>query len=127
MTTNGAALAAELRRRYGIGPRTRRYRKTGGYREDLHRTMVESLIYAAQYEGYYSEPAQSLFAAAVPVARSYQKHVEGYRISGVKVAVIQAMAPWRFAAFLGQMVDAGITNVGEGERFLNAWEPPTAA
>jgi hypothetical protein len=121
--STGAALAAELRRRFGVGPRTRRYRKTGGYREDLHRTMVEALIYAAQYDGYYSEPAQTLFADAVSVARSYQRHVEGYRISGVKITAINAMSPWQFAGFLGQMVDAGITNVGQGERFLNAWQP----
>jgi hypothetical protein len=120
--TAGTTLTTELRRRYGVGTRTRRQRRTDWGREDLHQTMVEALLNAAQYDGYFSEPAQTLFANAAPVARSYQKHVEGYRISGTKIAAIHAMSPWQFAAFLGQMVDAGIENVGQGERFLNSWQ-----
>jgi len=30
------------------------------------------------------------------------------------------MSPYRFAAFLGQQVDADVTNVGDAERFYAA-------
>jgi hypothetical protein len=116
--TAGTALAAELRRYFSIGPRTRRYRD----RRDLHAAMIEAIEIAAAYPGYYHQPLQDALHNASAVAYSYRKHVEGYRISGVKIAAIQAMSPWRFAAFIGQMVDAGVENVGQGERFLNSWQ-----
>lgn len=120
--TAGANLTAELRRYFSVGPRTRRYRKQWGTRRDLHQDMIEAIEFAAQYPGYYCEPTQTALRDASAVAYSYRKHVGGYRISGSKIAAINAMTPWQFAAFLGQMVDAGITNAGQGEQFLNAWE-----
>ena len=119
--TPGAALAAELRRYFSVGPRTRRYRTRDGWRQDLHDRMVEAIENAAHYRGYYHEPMQTALREASSVAHSYRKHVEGYRINAEKVAAIHAMTAWQFAAFLGQMVDAGIENVGQGEQFLNGW------
>lgn len=44
---------------------------------------------------------------------------EGYRIPGILAYRISQMTPWQFAGFLGEMVDAGVTNVGEGEVFFS--------
>lgn len=115
--TAGTALAAKLRYYFSIGPRTRRYRQG----RDMHQAMVEAIETAAYYPGYYADHIQRPLENATGVAFSYRKHVEGYRISGVKIADINALSPWQFAAFLGQMVDAGVENVGQGERFLNGW------
>jgi hypothetical protein len=116
-TTAGAALTAELRRYFTVGPRTRRSRKG----RDLHNAMVEAIEIAAEYPGYYHEPLQTALCGAYAVALSYRKHVGGYRISGEKIAKVNAMTAWQFAAFLGQMVDAGVENTGQGEEFLSRW------
>ena len=80
--TEGQALASALRRYFSVGPRTRRYRTRDGYRQDLHREMVEALMYAAQYPGYYSEATQAALRPGFGAALSYDKHVNGYRIDG---------------------------------------------
>lgn len=116
--TPGTALTDELRRYFSVGPRTRRYRKS----TDLHTEMIQAIATAAQYPGYYHESLQTALRSGIGAALSYEKHVSGYRISGAKIADINALSPWQFAAFLGQMVDAGIENVGQGERFLNSWQ-----
>jgi hypothetical protein len=53
-------------------------------------------------------------------ALSYSKHVGGYRIDGTLAAHIQGLSPWRFAALLGTMLDAGVSCTGDGERFFAA-------
>jgi hypothetical protein len=80
--------------------------------------MVEALYLAAQYPGYYCPGTQEAFHSGYGAALSYSKHVAGYRIDGTLAAHIQALSPWRFAALLGAMVDAGVTCTGEGERFF---------
>jgi len=74
------------------------------------------------YPGYFGESTTKLFGLGYTVACSYIKHIDGYRISGTKIAAIKAMTPYRFAAFLGEMVDAGITCTGEAETFFANWE-----
>jgi hypothetical protein len=115
--TAGTALTAELRRYFSVGPRTRRHRKC----RDMHEAMIEAIEIAATYPGHYHEPLQTMLHDAYAVALSYNKHIGGYRINGEKIAAINGMTAWQFAAFLGQMVDAGIENTGQGERYLNDW------
>jgi hypothetical protein len=120
--TPGTTLTAELRHYFHIGSSTRHYRKSRlGNRQDLHNEMVEAIESAAAYAGYFHQPMQDALTNAGPVACSYRKHVGGYRLNGNIIAAINSLSPWQFAAFLGQMVDAGISNVGEGEQFLNGW------
>lgn len=114
-TTAGQDLTATLRRYFSVGTRTRRYRKG----QDLHATMVEALMYAAQYPGYYAERTQDALHAGFGTALAYEKHVRGYRVSGTLAAQINAMSPWDFAALLGQMVDAGVETTGAGETFFS--------
>jgi hypothetical protein len=115
----GQELTATLRRYFSVGPRSRRYRKDRyGTMRDLHADMIEALYLAAQYPGYYVERTQSALATGFGAALSYTKHVSGYRIDGTLRRVITEMSPWRFAAMLGAMVDAGVTCTGDGERYF---------
>jgi hypothetical protein len=114
MTTPGAAVTEELRRYFSVGPRTRRYRE----HQDLHRAMIEALHLAATTPGYYVERTHTALAPGFASALAYQKHVAGYRVSGKLAQRLNALSPWQFAALLGRMVDAGVTNTGEGERFF---------
>jgi hypothetical protein len=118
-TTAGQELAATLRRYFTIGTRTRRYRKDPyGCRRDLHADMVEALTLAATQPGYYTPRTEKALAAGFGAALAYDKHVKGYRIPGILAQKINAMTPWQFAALLGEIVDARVTNTGEGERFF---------
>jgi hypothetical protein len=119
MTTNGnassgQALTAALRRYFSVGARSRRYRNG----QDLHTEMVEALMYAAQYPGYYCPATQDALHAGFGAALAYDKHIQGYRVSGTLIAAINAMSPWQFAGLLGEMVDAGVETTGDGERFF---------
>lgn len=119
-TTEGQALTAALRRYFSIGTRTRRYRKDGygDHDRDLHSAMVEAIIYAAQYDSFHATATQQALEGHGAIAHAYVKHVLGHRIDGELARRISEMTPWQFAAMLGDMVDAGVTNTGEGERFF---------
>jgi hypothetical protein len=119
-TTAGQALTAELRWYFRIGPRTRQYRDSKYTR--LADRMVEAIAEAATLPGCYSPRTAEPLSKGYAVAIGYSKHVKGYRINPTKIAAITAMSPWRFAGFLGEMVDAGITNTGEAERFYSEWQ-----
>lgn len=106
--------AAALRRYFSLSPRTRRYR--GG--EDLFGRMLEAIQIAATQPGYYTEDTERALHPAYGAVLAYQKHVNGYRIDGTVRASIQSLTPWQFAGFIDQMVAAGVTNTGEGERFF---------
>jgi hypothetical protein len=116
--TEGQALAAALRRYFSVGTRTRRYRTRDGYRMDLHVEMVEAIRNAAQYPGYFSEATTAALRPGFGAALSYGKHVGGYRIDCTLRRRISEMTAWQFSALLGQMVDAGVTCTGDGERFF---------
>lgn len=117
--TAGQELAATLRRYFHIGARTRHTRTDRyGCRQNLHHDMIEALHFAAQYPGYYSERIEAAFRPGFGAALAYDKHVSGYRIDGMLRLAITSMSPWNFAGLLGEMVDAGVTCTGEGERFF---------
>jgi hypothetical protein len=113
-STAGQNLTATLRRYFSVGARTRRFRD----RRDLHAEMIEAISLAAQYPGYYCQGTQDALHAGFGAALAYDKHVRGYRIDGALAGQINAMSPWRFAALLGEMVDAGVENTGAGEQFF---------
>lgn len=113
--TAGQELTAELRRYFRVGARTRRYRNSA----DLHDSMIEALHTATVYPGCYSQRTNDIFASAWGVYLSYAKHVGGYRIDGMLRYRISQMSPYQFAALLGRMLDEGIQNTGDGERFFS--------
>lgn len=115
--TAGQILAAALRQNFRIGTRTGRYGKVFG---DLHTSMIEAIENAVQLPGYYGPEKTDAFSAAWGAAMSYRKHVNGYRIDGQLAFHINGLSAYRFAALLGRMVDAGVSNAGEGEAFFSA-------
>jgi hypothetical protein len=119
-TTAGQELTAELRRYFQIGPRTRQYRDSKYTR--LADRMVEAITEAATLPGCYTPRTADPLSKGYAVALGYSKHIKGCRICPTKIAAISAMSPWRFSGFLGEMVDAGITNTGEAERFYTEWQ-----
>lgn len=112
--TAGQKLTATLRKGFRINHRSRDRRDGVSIKAD----MLESIENACQYDGWFSAEKTETYRAASATVRSYRKHVDGYRIDGMLRYRITSMSPWEFAAFLGAMVDAGITNVGEGERYF---------
>jgi hypothetical protein len=118
--TAGQDLTATLRRYFSVNSRSRRFRKDRyGCRQDLHAAMIEALANAATMPGYYSEATEGALRTGFGAVLAYDKHVNGYRIDGTLRFTITEMTPWNFAALLGQMVDAGVTCTGDGERFFS--------
>ncbi|MFC5802833.1 hypothetical protein [Streptomyces formicae] len=113
--TKGQQFAKSMRDNHGIGTRTRRFRKGA----DLHAEILESIRNATHYNGWYSEARQELFRAAFGAQVSYQKHIAGHRADSQVIAHINSLSPYQFCALLGRMVDAEISNVGEGEQFFS--------
>lgn len=118
--TAGQILADTLRKSFHIGTRTSRYGKIFGVRTDLHTALVEAIENAVQLPGYYEPDRTEVYRTAWGAALSYRKHYDGYRMDPVLRLHISNMTAWQFAALLGRMVDAGVTNAGEGERFFAA-------
>lgn len=118
--TAGQNVTQALRYYFSVGTRTRRFRTdANGYNKDLHLQMIEELILNAQNPGINTEAIGAALAPGYGAALSYEKHIGGYRADCTLIREINEMTPWQFAAMLGQMTDAGITNVGEGERFFS--------
>lgn len=113
--TKGQQFAKDMRKNHGIGTRTRR-RRLG---RDLHAEILESIRNAVYYPGYYSEQREAIFRDAFAAQLSYDKHIAGYRVDGMLIAHVNAMTPWQFCNLLGDMIDAEISNVGEGEQFFS--------
>lgn len=112
--TSGQQLAAALRKGAAINSRSRDRRDGSSIKE----RMLEDIRVACEYGGYFNAEKTALYRTASGAVRSYDKHVDGYRIDGELRFEITSLSPWMFAALLGDMVDAGITNVGEGERYF---------
>lgn len=111
----GTEFAQMVRKNLQMNTRTRNNR--GGH--NLKRDILEAIGNAVFYPGYYNEERTVLYRAAYPAYCSYVKHVKGGRIDGMVAYHIEKMSPWQFAGFLGEMIDAGVTNAFEGEMFFN--------
>jgi hypothetical protein len=116
--TAGQTLADTLRNSFHIGTRTGRYGKVFGQRTDLHIAMIESIENAVQYPGYYGPERTAILRTAYAATISYRKHVGGYRVDPLAALHINGLSAYQFAALLGAMVDAGVSNTGEGEAFF---------
>lgn len=112
--TTGRQFADAVRKSFRIGTRTRDGRDGGSVKRD----MLESIANAVLYPGYYGEERTNLSRAAWGTYLSYEKHIDGFRVDGNLHHRITKMTPYQFAGFLGDMIDSGVTNVGEGERYF---------
>jgi len=113
--TKGQELTATLRKSFRISTRSR----ITGDGLDLRVEMLDAIRNAVYYPGYYGAEKTAIYSEAIGAVQSYEKHVDGYRIDGVVRYQIESMSPWQFAGFIGEMVDAGVTNCGQGELFFN--------
>jgi hypothetical protein len=118
--TKGQQFAKDMRKNLGIGTRTRRWGSRVFKGSDMHRMILDCIAEATHYNGMYGEARTDLFRAAFPALCSYEKHILGGRADAVLVAHCNGLTPWQLCNLLGEMVDAEITNVGEGERFFAA-------
>lgn len=114
--TKGQQFAKRMRTNLGIGTRTRRMRLG----RDLHAEILECITNNAWYPGYYTGDRAELFSLAYGPWMAYDKHIAGHRTDGNLTAHINGLSPWQFCTLLGQMIDAEITNAGQGERFFAA-------
>jgi hypothetical protein len=112
--TKGEQFAKTMRYTLSIGTRTRRHAAD----RDLHTEILNAISETNLYPGCRSQETEAIFRTAYGAWMSYQKHVAGYRLDGQLIAHINAMSPWQFCNLLGRMIDAEVTNTGEGERFL---------
>lgn len=117
--TAGQQLTDTLRAMFHVGARTRRYRGRDARRLDLHAEMVIAIETAVTLPGCYTKAMDAALRPGWGTACSYRKHVQGYRIDGTLARHINDLSPWRFAALLGRMVDANVTNTGGGELFFD--------
>lgn len=112
--TKGQQFAKDMRKNLGIGTRTP-LRRLG---LNLRQSILEAVQNATYTTGYYAPAREELFRKAAAAMRSYDAHIAGYRVNGDLVAHINAMSPWQFCNLIGQMIDAGVTNTGQGERYF---------
>jgi hypothetical protein len=104
-------IATEIRRYFSIGPRTRRYRSG----HDLHADIFEAIQNENHYPGYYTERTARVLRPAAPILRAWDKFVIGCRLPGTTIYALTSLSPYKLAALIGRMVEAGITNNGEAE------------
>jgi len=114
MNTTGQQFAAVVRKSFRMNSRTLD-RRDGG---SIKAAIIESIAVSNEYPGYYGPERTALSSAAFGSYLAYRKHVDGYRIDGVLRYRITTMSPWNFAALIGNMIDAGVTNCGQGEDFF---------
>ena len=116
--TPGRVLADEIRTMYRMGARTRWGRK-GGTRTISRDAIIRDIRDAiGEYRGIESPERTAILDTAHTALSAWGKFVEGFRIDGVLRFAIMDMSPWQFAAFLGDMVDSGASNMGEFERWF---------
>lgn len=117
--TTGQTFAREMRKNHGIGTRTRRFTRRA-LEGDMFREVLLSIAHANNEPGYYSERREAIFRTAYAALSSYEKHITGYRANPEVITHIAALTPWQFCNLIAEMIDAKVTNTGEGEAFFRA-------
>lgn len=121
--TAGHALTVTLRERHHIGARTRWGRDGWSCMAETHtlrHEIVDMVRTSNQYPGYYNETVTAALRPALAVINGWTKHIESCRADPVAVAVLKSLSPWEFTAFLGRLVDDGVSNNGAMETWLAA-------
>lgn len=118
--TAGQALTAEIRKMYQLNSRSRwgAARRTRTVkREGILRDIRDAI---GEYRGIESDDRTAILDRAFVALCAYSKFVENYRIDGLLRCQITTTTPAEFAAFLGEMVDSGATNMAEFEQWFAA-------
>lgn len=114
-STKGQIFAREMRSYLHIGARTRRF-DSKKWMNDGHRDVMQAIADANNYPG--GTEREAIFRTASAALRCWEKHIAGYRADAVLVSRINSMTPHQFVGLIGDMIDAEISNVFEGERFF---------
>lgn len=116
-STEGQNFAREMRSYLRIGVRTRRFNNKK-WTDDGHRDVMRVIADANNYPGSADPDREAIFRTAFMALCSWEKHIAGYRADASLVSHINNMTPYQFVGLIGDMIDAGITNVGQGEQFF---------
>lgn len=116
-STKGQIFAREMRSYLRIGARTRRF-DNSKWDKDGHRDILNLIAEANNFPGMRNADSEAIFRTAFAALCSWEKHIDGYRADAMLVSHINGMTPYQFCALLGDMIDAEITNVGQGELFF---------
>ncbi len=118
--TAGQALTAEIRKMYQLNARSRWGAKRAC--RTVRREYILSDLRDAigEYRGIESAERTAIIQKAYVALLAYGKFVENYRIDGLLRCQITTTTPAEFAAFLGEMVDSGCTNMAEFEMWFAA-------
>ncbi|MFJ7329004.1 hypothetical protein ACIQVN_22530 [Streptomyces cyaneofuscatus] len=120
--TTGQQFAKDMQKNLSIGTRTRRW--SGKPPDsDMHELILKSIAHAQATlrDGGHSKTRTELVRSAFWAMCSYEKHIWNGRATPVLVAYLNDQTPWQLCNLLGQMIDAKISNVGEGERFFSQY------
>lgn len=117
-STKGQIFAREMRTYLHIGARTRRF-DSKKWQQDGHRDVLRLIAEANNFPGMLNAEREAIFQTAYAALCSWEKHIDGYRADAVLVSRINSMSPHQFVGLIGDMIDAEISNVGEGERFFS--------
>ncbi|MFB4265351.1 hypothetical protein [Nonomuraea sp. GTA35] len=122
--TLGQQLADELRRQFRIGTRTRWSTMRGFGRlspEDGREIVLAGIDTCIEDPDCLPADVRELYRLAWrgPVC-SWRHHVETGRADLSQTLYLRDLSPWQFIKVLGDMLDANVTNTGEGERWLEA-------
>lgn len=118
-STKGQIFTREMRTYLQVGPRTRRF-NSKKWTEDGHRDVLRLIAESSYNPGMRNAEREAIFQTASAALRSWEKHIDGYRADATLVAHINSMTPHQFIGLIGDMIDAEISNVGEGERYFAA-------
>lgn len=115
-STKGQIFAREMRSYLHIGARTRRFAKR--WIADGHRDVMQAIADANNYPGGTNAEREVAFRTAFMALCCWEKHIAGYRADAVLVSHINSMTPHQFVGLIGDMIDAEVSNVAEGELFF---------
>lgn len=116
-STKGQTFAREMRAHLHIGARTRRFNRKK-WTEDGHRDVMQAIADANNHPGSTTAEREVIFQTAFSALCSWEKHILNGRADAGLVAHINQMTPYQFVGLIGDMVDAGVSNVGEGEQYF---------
>lgn len=114
-STKGQNFAREMRAHLHIGVRTRRL-NSKKWTEDGHRDVMQAIADANNLPS--GSERDAIFQTAFSALCSWEKHILNGRADAGLVAHINQMTPHQFVGLVADMVDAGISNVGEGEQYF---------
>lgn len=112
--TKGQEFAKTVTRINGIGGRTRRYRKGA----DLFNLILSDVQTAVESPFAFSKTSTAALTSGFIAAWAYHQHIDGGRARPEICLAVKDLSPYRFAQFLGRMIDAGISNMYEAEQWL---------